>query len=1052
MRSTPASSSHKATVFSVPARAAFIDSVAAGLISQTRHDPLALSDHLLLVPDTTTAIALRAAFVNQLGEDIAMLPQIEAVDSLDPETVSLLVAGDPKMARKLLELPPAVSAQERQMVLARAIMKNPRLSPSLSTAMKLAAELGHFIDQAIEYDIDLKKIDQLSDPSFGTQWDKTREMLRIVTDEWPAYLAEHNRKDASQRKRVMMQMLAQHWQDKPIATPVSAIGFRASTPVTTALLKAVAAKPQGSIVLQGFDSAIDDTSWQTMGQTHPDYPVRHLLDTIKTDKADVKTWEHVIERTTAARAVNVDATNAARAKLLREAMRPATTADGWGNLKIDAQALNGMDLVTAGSPQEEASVIALKMRETLETPGRTAALVTADRGLARRVAARLKHWQIDVADGAGSSLADTPLGLYLYATAHMAAEEWAPVPFLQALKHPLAALGRDPAAFKAQLAALEDMALHGPRPAPGPRGLRQSLTATFNDVASRRKTPDPNAAVELRALKKVISDIVRAGDQYFKLMARKRPQPFAELLDAHLRYCEALAATPDFSGANRMWRGKDGERAAKFFVTLRKNAHLMPPMTGRDYTAVIDSMMRDVRVNAVRANSHPVLRILTPEQALLTKADVLIVGGLTADSWPPRARDNPWLTPQMVKELGLPDGSARTSDAAHHFVQALSSPNVLLTRAVRSGDAPTVASPLLTRLMMATRAAGINNALVGKSQLLDIHTAIHTPGEVAPIAPPAPTPDTKLRPKQLPVTAVEKLMRDPYSVYARYVLKLRPKAPIDAAPGVADRGIATHAALDVFLRRYPDTLPDQPYETLLKIGRETFAAHLDNPTVQSFWWPRFERVAAWFVRFEQERREMSRTLGTEVQGKLEIDLGGSIFTLTAIADRLDMNHNDQIDIIDYKTGSVPTQKSVALGFSPQMTLEALIAFTGGFEGIDASDVGSLQYWKLSGGRPAADVTSVKGDVREMVNQAREGITNLMRAFNDPNTPYVSAPRPDWAPRYNNYEHLSRVGEWSTVKSTVGSKPSVNRKTTKTPANQNRGRTRTPQRGNNNKRK
>lgn len=1045
MRSTPASSSPQATVYSVPAHAAFIDSVAAGLISQTRHDPLALSDHLLLVPDLPTAAALRAAFVSQHGENIAMLPQIEAVDNLAPETVSLLVAGNPRLARQLLDLPPAVSTQERQMVLARAIMKNPRLSPSFSTAMKLAAELGHFIDQAAEYDIDLAALDGLSDPRFARQWEKTRDMLRIVTDEWPAYLAENNRMDASQRKRVMIGMLARHWKDKPLATPVSAVAFRANTPVTLELLKAVAAKPQGSIVLQGFDAAIDDESWRTMGATHPDYPVRKLLTALGSDKAAVQPWPATVGRTVVARAVNVEATQQGRARLLREALRPASTADGWGQLTLDAQALNGMDLITAGSPQEEASVIALKLRETLETPGRTAALVTADRSLARRVAARLKHWQVDIADGAGASLSQTSLGLYLYATAHMAAEEWAPVPFLQALKHPLAALGRDPVAFRAQLAVLEDMALHGPRPAPGPRGLRQSLTAAFNDVASRRKTPDPAAAQSLRDLRKIISDIVRAGEQYFKLMARKRAQPFADLLDAHLRYCEALAATPDMPGAARMWRGKEGERAAKFFTQLRKNAHLMPPVTGRDYTAVIDGMMRDVRVAAARTNSHPQLSILTPEQALLAKADMLIVGGLTADSWPPRARDNPWLTPQMVKALGLPDGMAATADSAHAFVQALSSPNVLLTRAVRSGDAPTVASPLLTRLLLVTRAAGIQGALVGKSQLLDIHTAIHTPAEVQPVAAPAPAPAVTLRPRQLPVTAVEKLMRDPYSVYARYVLKLRPKAPIDAAPGVADRGIATHAALDAFLRRYPEALPDQPYDELLRIGRETFAAHLDNPTVQAFWWPRFERVAAWFVRFEQERREMSRNLGTEVTGKLEIDLGGSIFTLTAVADRLDLNHNDQIDIIDYKTGSVPTQKSVMLGFSPQMTLEALIAFTGGFDGIDAGDVGSLQYWKLSGGRPAADVTQIKGDVREMVNQAREGVTGLMRAFNDPKTPYVTAPRADWAPRYNDYTHLSRVGEWSTVKSTVAAKPAVNRKTTKTPANQNRGR-RAPTRG------
>jgi ATP-dependent helicase/nuclease subunit B len=1048
-RALPASRSEEAAavppvfsagIYTVPAHAAFLDSVATGFIDRARHNGENLADHLILVPDTETSMALRRAFVAALGDGITMMPHIEAVDAMDPATVALQVASNAPRARKLLAMPPAVTPQERQMLLAREIMKTPGLAPTLATAMKLAAELGRFIDDVQRYDADLSRLDALAPQAHLPQWEKTREVLRIVTDTWPAYLKEQGRMDQSRRRRVMLDSLAAHWQVTPPDRPVTAVGFRGSDAATRAVLGAIARHDRGALVLQGFDPSIDDDSWEKMGPGHPDHSVRALLQAAGADRGDVKAWPAALPRTQHARAVNPALTAAAREKLLREVMRPAETAEGWGQLNLDAQALNGMDLVTADTPQEEASVIALKMRETLETPGRTAALVTADRALARRVAARLRHWQVTVEDEAGASLSQAPLGIYLYATAHMAAEEWSPIPFLQALKHPLAALGRDPAVFKQQLAILEDTALHGSRPAPGARGLRSSLRAAFADVASRRRTPDPEMALREKEMKRLVGDIVRAGDEYFKLMARKRPQPFAELLDAHLRYCEALASTADMTGAERMWQGRDGAAAARFFAELRRRAHLMPPMTGRDYTAMIDGMMRDVRVQPGSGTRHPRLRILTPEQALDVSADTLIVGGLTDGAWPPRGGNNPWLTPQMAAALGLPDGRHAAADSAHAFVQALSSPNVLLTRALRSGDAPTVASPFLTRLMMVTRTAGIVSGLVGKSPLRDIHAAIHTPVEVNPVEPPAPTPPTDKRPRQLPVTAVETLMRDPYSVYARYVLRLRPKAPIDAAPGVADRGIATHAALDAFLRRYPDDLPDAPYEELLKIGRETFAAHLDNPTVQSFWWPRFERVAAWFVRFEQDRRETSRTLGTEVRGRLEIDLGDSIFTLTSIADRLDMTDNDQIDIIDYKTGAVPTQKSVNLGFSPQLTLEALIAFTGGFEGIDAGDVGSLQYWKLSGGRPAADVTTVKGDVRALVNQARDGVTTLMRAFSDSKTPYTSTPRPDWAPRYNNYAHLSRVGEWATVKKTGPSKPAVH-KSAKRAANQNRAKPR-----------
>jgi ATP-dependent helicase/nuclease subunit B len=274
------------------------------------------------------------------------------------------------------------------------------------------------------------------------------------------------------------------------------------------------------------------------------------------------------------------------------------------------------------------------------------------------------------------------------------------------------------------------------------------------------------------------------------------------------------------------------------------------------------------------------------------------------------------------------------------------------------------------------------------------------------------------------VTAIENLMRDPYSVYAKYVLNLRPKSALDSPPSVREKGIFTHEALDTFVKKYPDKLPENAEQELLKIGAETFKTRMNSPAVQAFWWPRFERIAKWFVKFETDRRELSHTLATEVRGSLTFDLGnGDAFTLTAIVDRIDENEEGQISIIDYKTGGVPAQKDVALGLSPQLTLEAAIALSGGFEKVKpGSEVAELQYWKLSGGRPAAEVTDVKGDPADLANTAKEGLAQLIKAFNDRATPYLPIPRPDDAPRYNAYAHLARTGEWSMVTKTQAATP------------------------------
>ena len=1043
----------KPRVFTIAPDRPFLDSVARGVLKEVGDNPLKLSDYTILVPNRETRDLLRQAFMEQQGGKPGIMPRIDAPGDMDNDDLGLKVSENPVLSQALMDIPPAIPKLHRQLMLAEEILKIKGMASSVQKAIKLGGELGAFLDELQRNDIELKNVEKLAPVEFRQQWSHTAEFLKIITETWPARLETLGMVDPEEHKNALIEIQALHWRTNPPAKPMIAVGFTDTTPAILSMLQSVASMPQGAVVLPGLDTALDQKSWDVLTAVHPQYALKTTLGVLKVERSAVKEWQTDVlpaeSHDTAAENVN-----AARRKLMRETMRPSGTAEGWSGLKarkknkrkaanddgaddtareIDPQALAGMDLITTMTPQEEASVIALKMRETLETPGRTATLVTGDRSLARRVAAKLKYWKIDVEDSAGKSLAETQSGIFLLATANMASEEWSPIPLLEALKHPLAANGETREAFAKNVAALEDNALHGPRPGPGATGLKDTLTAAFNRAARRPKdSPGFRPQAELDAQKKELHDWVDrlqlAGKSFYEKMDSDTAHPFAEFLDDHIRFAEALAKTDTETGAARLWRGDEGVKTARFMTQLREAAKFIPAVSGRDYLDVLAGLMREVNFQPAMS-PHPSLKILTPEQAKLAKADVMIMGGLNDEVWPARPDVSPWLSPDMVTALGLPPAEESIGRSAHQFTQLVANPNVLLSRSMRSGDAPTVSSPFLTRLMMVLKGAGLDEEIASKSQLLEIHHAMHTPAEVTPIAPPEPRPPVAARPKQLPVTGIESLMRDPYTVYAKYVLKIRPRAPLDASPSVSERGTFTHDALDAFMKKYPDKLPDNAYEELLKLGEEAFKERMNNPYVQSFWMPRFQRIAKWFVKFEAERREMTKNLGTEVHGKLEIDMGnGEKFILTAIADRIDRDENDLAVVIDYKTGGIPTQKNVALGMSPQMTLEALIAFTGGFDGVDATDVGDVQYWKLSGGRPAAEVTKVRGDPKQLMEEAKEGVTELVKAFNKKETPYLSTPRPEFAPRYHDYEHLSRIGEWSTVKQT-GTKKNTKKTTT-----------------------
>lgn len=1051
-----------AGVYTVPPDQPYLDAVAKGILDDIGDDMLTLADVTLLVPDMQVGSRLRQAFLRQLQGKTSILPRIEAPGGASDDELSLQLTGSNVLSQALMDIPPQVTKLERQLILAAEILKIPGMSSSMQKAVKLASELGRLLDVLQRHSIDLADLETVVPEGFEKQWEKTADFLKIITDVWPKRLAEMGRIDPEDRRNALIQIQAANWLQQPPKKPMIAVGFAEASPATISLLQAVSLMEQGSIVLPGLDRDLDARGWDDVSPVNPQYALKQILQGIDADRADVDVWPGAVPPSPHARAVNPARTAAARAALLRAAMNPAgdtpedteraeaemeNAAAAFGEkaagkpandnraAKIDPQALSGLDLVTCATPQEEASVIALKMRETLEVAGRTAMLVTADRSLARRVSARLKHWKIDVSDSAARNMAETQVGILLLSSAQMAADRWAPIPLLETLKHPLAGLGLEKSVYAAHVRDIEAMALHGARPAAGAAGLKETLTAAFNRRTRSKSAPltVAEAEAQTKTLHDTVDLIQEKGADFFRLMSSPTPVPFTDLITAHILFIEDFAATSDTPGRDRLWSGAEGAQAVRFFTRLRAVAATLPDMTGRDYLDVMQGLLKAERA-PVKRNSHSALSILTPEQALFEKADTVIIGGLNDGSWPQPPAENPWLSPDMLKALGVPAPEGSIGHAALQFLQLASNSNVLITRAERAANAPTVVSPFLTRMLMVLKGAGLAKQIEGKTKLLDIHTALHTPASVNPISAPEPRPPVSVRPKELPVTAVEALMRDPYAVYAKYILGLNELPPIDASPSVAEKGNFTHEALDAFVRKYPKELPKDAVGALLKMGADAFKTRIDNPSVKSFWWPRFERIAEWFVKYEIARRKVSRTLGTEVRGRLEIDLGaGETFTLTSIADRIDLNSSDKLAIIDYKTGGVPASKDIYLGFSPQLTLEALIASTGGFEKIDARETGSLEYWKLSGARPAGEITVIEGsNIEQLIEFAREGITRLMTTFNQKDTPYYSSPRADWAPRYKKFNHLARTAEWAFVKKQAAQKKAPKPKGNKTP--------------------
>ncbi|MBV8791293.1 MAG: double-strand break repair protein AddB, partial [Pseudolabrys sp.] len=704
-----------------------------------------------------------------------------------------------------------------------------------------------------------------------------------------------------------------------------------------------------------------------------------------------------------------------REAFMSEAMRPAGTTELWPKrlqnkdfqAAIDASVEN-LTLIEAANAEEEALAVAIALREAALEPGKTAALVTPDRALARRVTAALSRWNIEVDDSGGDRLADTPAGLFARLAVEAAIGGLEPVTLLALLKHPLFRFGAAANVHDRAIAALERAVLRGPRPKPGSAGLAHAL-ATYDETRSELHRNDPRKLVSRDDLAAARALVDRLAQALASLEDLKRGEHVLSDLAARHRHVVMALSDAVFSNA-------DGTRLQTVFDDLlNTQAATQMKVAPRDYPEVFEAI---AAAGTVRMREKPDvrIRILGPLEARLQPFDRVVLGGLNEDTWPPDAHSDPWLSRPMRQKLGLNLPELRIGLAAHDFEQALGNHEVVITRAMKVAGSPTVTSRFVQR-MAALAGERWNGVIKRGKHYLDLARALDAPEEVKAAPRPAPSPPLDVRPGQLSVTEIENWLRDPYTIYAKHVLRLFPLEPIDTAPGAADRGSIIHDAIGKFTGQFASGLPPDPERELTRLGEQSFKPMQDMPEARAFWWPRFKRIASWFAAWERSRRPTLKALYAEITGKMSVPLGNTrTFVLTARADRIELRQDGTYAILDYKTGQPPTEPQVRTGLAPQLTLETAILNSGGFENVAAGSVTEIKYVRLRGGEPPGEEKPIdfkkNGTPDSQAEYAKKRLAGVAAKFLIEGEPYRSLVHPMWAKHYGDYDHLARVKEWA----------------------------------------
>lgn len=987
-------------LFTIPPDQPFLETLARAVLNGFpcsggyRPGALDLARWTILLPTRRAVRELEDIFLALTGGASVLLPRIRPLGDIDEDLLAPLhpLAGlgeplsEPGQLLLLIDLIDDWAALHPASRLAQEIARAPHL------ASGLAQSLAEFLDTLETEDIDAARLAELYGLEAAHHREAILEFLAIAREAYPRRLHDEGAIGPQARRAAILRREARRLEFTRSERPFIAAGSTGTIPATRDLLKAIAGLPNGAVVLPGLDLFMDEASWVAAGPTHPQHAMKQLLACLNATREMVE--------------IMGPDTQTPRAWLASELMRPAETADCWhvvlaGQEQKCAAAMQGVELIATRSTEEQAMVAALILRQCLETPGRTACLVTPDRQLARRVKAELGRWNIDISDSAGEPLIHTGGASLLDLLLEGFLQDFAAEPLAALLRHELAVFGLAPAEAR-HLAGLIELALLRTGTGAPEIGKLAHAMRLAAEPPDKRPSHLLLAAVGTEQWEAAIAHCVRIAAVLAPLR-EGQPDSLSGHVDRLVEAAEAVAG-------EALWLGAEGEMLREALALLRQESRLLRQCPLLRAATVIRHVLRSLPVRGA-AGGHQPIRILGLLEARLMRADVMVLAGLNEGTWPGAADCGPWINRPMRDILAMKQPEAQIGQTAHDFVQAFGNSEVKLLWSRRVGDSPATPSRWILRLLM----------MLGREER-DEHRADHpwtslarrlvTPDQVRPMPMPEPRPRRELRPKGLSVTRIETLIRDPYAIYARHVLRLEAVKPISSAPDPARRGIIIHGAIGDFLSAYPKDLPDDALAALQACGERHFAQIADYPGLISFWWPRFLRAAGWFVQHEREFRATTAQVIAECNGLMRLKIAGEDFTLTCRADRIDMLTDGTARITDYKTGSVPTKTQVEGGFAPQLTLQAAILASGGFEMIGRRPVSAVGYVHLSGGQPAGKDKPIDIDVKAVAERHLAGLARLLIAYASEHQAYLPRTSMEYEDEAGDYDHLSRYLEWT----------------------------------------
>ena len=938
-------------IYSIPFSLPFLGTIADYLFKQQLSFPL--SEWTVYLPTRRACSVLENVLLEKACKKSLILPRIIPLGEVNPEELSLLSCEG---AEKVARLPPVITTSRRRLLLGALIEKFQYADHAIpfDQALRWSANLMDLLDQMRTYDIDLKTLQtNITLTSQAEHWEKIQKFLTLVSDHWDSILEEESCIEAVTWQKKLMEIQGSILEKNKPPSPIMVAGSLGTIPSTLGLMEVISRLPNGIVILPGFQKGLEK---EALSPHHPQFFLYRLLSHLGISTEDVKQLEPTPQNPSG---------------LFLEKIFECSLPKNVSNPFL----INNIEYVEASNQGEEARLIALAIRQALEEGKKKILCVSADQNLLSRISVELELWDLSVCPQHGSDLSDTDMGSFLHLATLWFSSTFQPTIIAAIFNHPFCKNKKEHwSLFERHILRTWTGVV--------------SISTLDHIVGRSQKNLDSEKFCQLQVFYTSFRGHLSSAEGPHTLghYLSKIESLISWLLETDKKTEELfLQLSPEY-----------GLMFQNLWADLKKSSTLEVTNPSK-LSDIFLTLLKGQQVS-INSSSNEKIFLMSPAEARFMESDFRILAGINEGVWPAQVSVDPFFSSSIRRTLNLPSLECRFGQSAHDFLSYLCAPgNLLITRSLQVGGVSSIPSRFLSHLEVAAK---LHDLKIPRNLNLKewVKTFYHETKKVH-LPPPIPLPSLTHRPTRFSITDISLLMEDPYSIYAKYILKLRKLEPFESEHKPRLFGVFVHD----FLHRWPlksHTALDGLFQQRAKFLFELYLGSLEK---NRFWWEKFLILVEWV----KHQKTLDRTL-TEVNGEIVFAAGGNLFTLFGKADRIDWD-KEGVVIIDYKTGSIPSLSDVSIGKAAQMPLEALIFFKKGFPRTPILPLKELQYWGLL----SEEVISIKEDFPVLVDRTLKNLQQLMVSFYNPSTPYLSYPR--GFTKKGVYDHLSRIQEWYVVR-------------------------------------